>query len=92
MIPHLYHTHQKDKEVNMRKILMGLIITAILFTGCKSPTGCYQTVKTKYSDDRIITIPGRHYIFIVVNDSGNVRYVETMNELDDSVSLDMEIK
>lgn len=91
MIPHLYHTHQKDKE-KMKTILLGLVISILALTACSSPTGCYQTIKTKYPDDRIISIPGRNYIFIVVSDSGKVRYIETMNVSDDSITLDMEIK
>lgn len=77
----------------MKKLFMGLVIAVAILTGCGyNESGCYQSVQTKYPNTRIIQLPTEDYKFIVLVDSNKIRYIETMNEFNTDISLDVEIK
>ena len=76
-----------------KKIIIGICICMFSFglNGCdRSDTfKCHQSVADKYPNAIIKRLPNNKYKFIVIEKSGNINYVETMNITNTDITEDV---
>jgi len=70
----------------MKKIL--LVLIGLIVIGCSgsSPIGSYETVQKKFPNGHVYTLIGNEYRFIVVNEDGDIFFVENMKATSDDIS------
>lgn len=67
--------------MNYKKMIVGLaLISTILLVGCSGydEIKCYDSVRKKYPDSEIVSIPGRSFRLLLKKPNGDILYIETM--------------
>lgn len=74
-------------------VLVAACMCLLGSTSCNSHDGveCYQRVADAYPDANIQILPGEQFRFIVKLETGECRYVKTMNPFTAGISHDVKI-